>query len=65
MSHNNTFSTLGRNGNNTFQRNVNGYNNNNDLSTSTLGRNNRYADVPITNPLFQQRLVIFLIVFFF
>lgn len=50
MSQNNTFNTLGRNGN-TFQRNSA----HNDLSTSTLGRNNRYSDVPITNPLFQQR----------
>lgn len=50
MSQNNTFNTLGRNGN-TFQRNSA----HNDLSTSTLGRNNRFSDVPITNPLFQQR----------
>ncbi|KAG4067292.1 hypothetical protein HA402_000283 [Bradysia odoriphaga] len=50
MSQNNTFNTLGRNGN-VFQRNSA----QNDLSTSTLGRNNRFSDVPITNPLFQQR----------
>lgn len=50
LAQNNTFNTLGRNGNNTFQRNSG----HSDLSTSTLGRNNRYSDIPITNPLFQR-----------
>uniref|UniRef100_W4VRE0 Putative auditory receptor cell stereocilium organization n=1 Tax=Corethrella appendiculata TaxID=1370023 RepID=W4VRE0_9DIPT len=84
LAQNNTFNTLGRNGNsammnhrnisnnhnnnnnnnnnnnslinnNNNSNNNSNSNNNNELSTNTLGRNNRYTDVPITNPLFHHR----------
>jgi protocadherin-15 len=55
MAQNNTFNTLGRSGN-TLNRNQS-YN---DLTsatpstqTNTIQRNNRYPDVPITNPLYR------------
>lgn len=50
MAQNNTFSTLGRTNGNNYNRNQ-AYN---DLSTSTLGRTNRYHDVPISNAVFQR-----------
>lgn len=52
MAQNNTFNTLGRNGgsSNTYNRNS-GFK---DLSTSTLGRNKRYSEMPIQNPLFSR-----------
>lgn len=52
MAQNNTFNTLGRNGggSNAYNRNS-GFK---DLSTSTLGRNKRYSEVPIQNPLFSR-----------
>lgn len=53
LAPNNTFNTLGRNGNNTFQRNQQVIAAKNEASTNTLGRNNRYADVAIANPLYR------------
>lgn len=55
MAQNNSFSTLGRNGGSSGGGNI--YNRNSgfkDLTTSTLGRNKRYSEVPIQNPLFSR-----------
>lgn len=51
LSQNNTFNTLGRS-TNSFQRNIP---NNHDLGSSTINRNNRYADMSNNNPLVQHR----------
>nr|XP_029722765.1 cadherin-99C isoform X2 [Aedes albopictus] len=69
MAQNNTFNTLGRthrNNNNANSNNINNINhhhhmhhngtvNGTEIVTNTLGRNNRYTDVPISNPLFHIR----------
>lgn len=49
LAQNNTFNTLGRTSTFNQRHNPNG-----DLTTNTLGRNNRYTDVPIANPLFHR-----------
>lgn len=55
LAPNNTFNTLGRNGNNTFKRNQQAVaaGNKTEVTTNTLGRNNRYADVAIANPIYR------------
>ncbi|XP_053682890.1 cadherin-99C [Sabethes cyaneus] len=63
MAQNNTFNTLGRNhrNNNTASNNINNMNHQHnhhhgqEIVANTLGRNNRYTDVPISNPLFHIR----------
>lgn len=62
MAQNNSFNTLGRNHRNNINNHHSHHNGNGgggpthaEIVTNTLGRNNRYTDVPVSNPLFHIR----------